>query len=239
MMITRHRLLFLLLSYWFLSLNLIGQDKNPPVTLVGQMSDVMWKGKLAGRIDLDTISNKVHLYGMGPLEFLRGEIVILDGQAYISTVLSDTSQLVKETFQVKAPFFAYANVNSWQEINLPDSITNHRKLESFLLHSYKKRSEPFLFKIEGIITQARIHVVNLPVGAKVSSPNEAHQGQVNYPLTHEKVQIIGFFSTKHQSIFTHHDTFVHMHLLTQDGMKMGHIDEVEFESEAIKMYVGE
>ncbi len=81
--------------------------------------------------------------------------------------------------------------------------------------------------MQGTISNALIHIQNLPKGAKVSSPEEAHQGQVNYELKDEEVEIIGFFSTKHQGIFTHHDSFLHMHLITKDKSKMGHLDELE------------
>ena len=61
----------------------------------------------------------------------------------------------------------------------------------------------------------------------MNSPQEAHQGQVNYELNDEDVAILGFFSTAHQGIFTHHDSYVHMHLITKDASKMGHLDELE------------
>ena len=80
-----------------------------------------------------------------------------------------------------------------------------------------------------------IHVQNLPEGTKVSSPEEAHQGQTNFTLKNEQVEIVGFFSTEHQGIFTHHDSYLHMHLLTTDESKMGHLDQVE--STEMKLYL--
>lgn len=62
----------------------------------------------------------------------------------------------------------------------------------------------------------------------MSSPKEAHQSQMNYELKNEDVEIIGFFSTEHQGIFTHHDSYLHMHLITKDIKKMGHLDEITF-----------
>ena len=62
---------------------------------------------------------------------------------------------------------------------------------------------------------------------KEDAGQEAHQGQVNYTLTNENVEIVGFYSTKHQGIFTHHDSFLHMHLITTDEQKMGHLDAVQ------------
>lgn len=62
-------------------------------------------------------------------------------------------------------------------------------------------------------------------------------GQVNYPLNNEQAEIIGFFSTEHKTIFTHHDTFLHIHLMTTDKQKMGHLDEVWFKKGRMKLYL--
>jgi acetolactate decarboxylase len=43
------------------------------------------------------------------------------------------------------------------------------------------------------------------------------------------VEIIGFFSTEHKGVFTHHDSFLHMHLITKDKEKMGHLDAATFD----------
>ena len=69
--------------------------------------------------------------------------------------------------------------------------------------------------------------------------DEAHNGQKNYDLQNEQADIIGFFSTKHQAIFTHHDTFLHMHLITVDRKKMGHLDEVLFKKGTISLFLPE
>ena len=85
---------------------LTAQQTTNEVKIVGEMKNVMWKGQLYGNIKLDTITNKTNLYGLGPLEYLSGEILIIDGKAYKSTVVSDTTMKVEETYDIKAPFFA-------------------------------------------------------------------------------------------------------------------------------------
>ena len=84
---------------------------------------------------------------------------------------------------------------------------------------------------------AEIHCQNLAPGSIVRSPKEAHAGQVNYSLTNETVDIIGFFSTQHQGVFTHHDSYVHMHLITQDEKQMGHLDHVEIIPADISLFL--
>lgn len=210
--------------------------------IVGAMKNVMWKGQLQGVIDLDTIKNQNYLYGMGPIEELIGEILILDGHFYQSKVVSDSSMIVMESSKVKAPFFAYQNIENWREIVLPDSIVDLKTLENYLIASKESfliagLSQPFFFKISAKIDEANIHIVNHPKGQKVKSPADAHKGQKNYILKSEEIEILGFFSTEHQTIFTHHDTFLHLHLITEDKTKMGHLESIRFKQGQIKFKI--
>lgn len=213
------------------------QQTTNEVKIVGEMKNVMWKGQLSGNIKLDTISKKTNLYGLGPVEYLAGEILIIDGKAYKSTVVSDTKMKVEETYDIKAPFFGYANITKWTEQTLPDSIQTIQQLEQYLDKVTKSSPRPFIFKLSGTVEQATIHIVNLPKGSKVSSPDEAHKGQKNYEIKNEQSEIIGFFSTEHKAIFTHHDTYLHMHLITTDRQKLGHLDEVLFKKGIMKLYL--
>lgn len=197
----------------------------------------MWKGQLQGSINLDTIKNKQRLYGLGPVEGLRGEILIIDGTAYKSTVVDDNNMMVEETFAVKAPFFVRGYVSHWEEKALPSEIRTLHDLEEYLNKLARKKDKPFVFRLTGGVEKASIHIVNLPEGSTVSSPAEAHRGQVNYSLENEQVEIVGFFSRNHQSVFTHHDTFMHLHLITKDKTKMGHLDSIMIKGGTMKLYM--
>lgn len=219
------------------SCNSTAQQTSNDVKIVGAMKNVMWKGQLYGNINLDTISNKQHLYGLGPVEYLAGELLIIDGKSYKSTVLTDTTMKVEETYNSIAPFFGYANIDKWTEQNSPDSVQTIQQLETYLDKITKSSKRPFIFKVTGVVGKAKIHIVNLPKGSKVSSPDEAHKGQTNYNLTNEQVEIVGFFSTEHKAIFTHHNTYLHIHLITIDRKKMGHLDELLLKKGTVKLYL--
>lgn len=205
------------------------------INIVGAMKNVMWKGELSGSINLDTISNKKGLYGLGPESYLTGELLINDGQSYVSKVTSDSTMMVEKRFDVSAPFLVYTNVTEWNEIELASSIKSIKDIEKLVDEKTTDLKRPFVFKLTGRILKAIIHIQNLPKGTKVSSPKEAHEGQTNYDLKDEEVTIIGFFSTEHKGIFTHHDSNIHLHLITNDERKMGHLDEVEIEN--MKLYL--
>jgi len=201
------------------------------------MKDVMWKGELFGKINLDTIRNKHHLFGFGPMAYLRGEILILDGVPYQSTVNDKQEILVEQADNILAPFFAYANIQNWNSISLPDQLRNLNDLEYFLDSICSDREMPFFFKLSGRIDSAHIHVVHLPEGSSVRSPEDAHQNIVHCRMGSSEVHIIGFYSRNHQTIFTHHDTNMHLHLITCDLKKMGHLESVTFNPQRIKFFI--
>lgn len=207
------------------------------VVIIGQMRDVMWRGELDSKIYLDTIKNKTGLYGLGPESGLAGELLIVDGKSFVSTVVDDTGMRVTESFQVGAPFFVYANAGSWKEIILPDEVQNLKQLERWMKTISSLKHKPFLFKLAGNVRSAVIHVQNLPPGSEVHSPTEAHKGQVNFRIENEKVDVVGFYSNRHYGIFTHHDTNMHLHLITKDRAKMGHLDSLQFNSNAVRLFI--
>ncbi|HRI80768.1 MAG TPA: hypothetical protein PLR06_14655 [Cyclobacteriaceae bacterium] len=55
--------------------------------------------------------------------------------------------MIHEGFDISAPFFVYANVDSWQKLQLPDYIFDNRDLESFLLKISESKGQPFVFKL--------------------------------------------------------------------------------------------
>lgn len=223
-----------LLAVVLISCNTTQKEKNtnktetyPSINIVGAMKNVMWKGELDSSINLDTISDKNGLYGLGPVSYLTGELLINNGKSYVSKVTSNATMTVEKTFKTTAPFFVYGNVTEWNEVDLPSYINTIQDLEKFIDKKTSKFKRPFAFKLIGQVSNAIIHIQNLPKETKVSSPDEAHQGQTNYNIENEDAEIIGFFSTEHKGVFTHHDSFLHMHLITKDESKMGHLDKLD------------
>ncbi len=213
------------------------KTKAGNVKVVGAMMNVMHKGELFGTIDIDTIKNKTHLYGLGPVEYLKGELTVVDGKSYKSTVAADGSIVVEETFKAKAPFFVYANVDQWKEVSLPDSVQTIPQLESFLDQATKEHARPFAFRLTADIENCEIHIVNQPKGTEVHSPDDVQKK--SFDVKNEKAELLGFFSTEHKGIFTHHDSFVHIHLLTADKKKMGHADNLMIKKRTAKLYIQE
>jgi acetolactate decarboxylase len=214
--------------------------RHPELRITSAMRNVMHDGELQGKISLDTITEKTNLYGLGPLEYLQGEVTILDGHPYVSRVGAGSTMQVEETWNIKAPFFVRTNVAKWKEMSIPRHVQTIPELEELLARITKDLgSSPFPFKLTATVESATIHIVNLPQGTVVHSHEEAHQGQQNYTLTHVPAEMIGFYSTGHAGVFTHHDRTTHIHLITADRTAMGHLDEMLLETGTAKLYLPE
>ena len=205
--------------FMFLSQILFSQNE---VVVTSKMSDVMWKGELSGKIDTESLTNE-NTYGIGPIEYLRGEILVFDGETYISYV-NENEELQVEKKLAKAPFFVHKLAEIFKEFNTPKSVIDLKSLEEFIDKKYKNLNTPFMFIAEGTWDMMDVHSVNLTEGKSVSNPRQAHEGMKNFIYQDIEGYIVGFFSRKHQTIFTHHDTFIHCHFISKDKSVMGHVD---------------
>ena len=206
------------------------------VKVVGKMRDVMWKGDLKGKIATDSLNNK-ETYGLGPIEFLKGEIVVFEGQTYVSKVIDSVSHQVTKIPSVRAPFFVYSTNSDLKVVEFNRENFTLKELEEYINSVYKDYDQPLLIRIDGLFDNIKVHSVNLPEGKKVSSPDEAHQGLTQYDFKNISGSLIGFFSRNHKAVFTHHDSFFHAHFISDDREVLGHIDELNLDSSQIKLQV--
>lgn len=214
---------------------MLGTVAQAQVRYTGAMREVMKQGKLQGQVRMDSLALP-GLYGIGPEAFLKGELLLWDGVPYTARVSEGKAMQVKVNQEAEAPFFVFAEVKQWQALELPDSVKNLPQLEAFLNRHFASSEQPFVFKLSGRAKVARTHLVNLPEGSKVSSPEEAHQGLVHHRLKNAEVDVLGFFSRKHQAVFTHHDSFMHLHLISTNRRFMGHLEEMQWKAGSLKLW---
>ena len=206
------------------------------IKVIGKMSDVMWKGDLKGKIATDSLNNK-RTYGLGPIEFLKGEILLFEGQTFVSKVIDSVSHQTIKIPSVRAPFFVYSTNSDLKVIEFNRENFTLKELEEYINSVYKDYDQPLLLRIDGLFDNIKLHSVNLPEGKKVSSPDEAHQGLTQYDFKNISGSLIGFFSRNHKAVFTHHDSFFHAHFISDDRKVLGHIDETDFNSSKVTLKV--
>jgi acetolactate decarboxylase len=206
------------------------------IKVVGEMRDVMWKGDLKGKIATDSLNYK-ETYGLGPIEFLKGEIVVFEGKTFVSKVIDRVSHQVTNIPSVRAPFFVYSTYSDLKVVEFTLDNYSLKEIEEHIDSVYKNYDQPLLIRIDGLFDNIKVHSVNLPEGKKVSSPDEAHQGLTQYDFKNISGSLIGFFSRNHKAVFTHHDSFFHAHFISDDRKVLGHIDETDFNSSKVTLKV--
>src|ERR1700758_2597947 len=72
---------------------------------IGAQRETIMNGKLAAALDLRTLAKAPHLYGIGPIEELRGEVTIADSRPSLARVGPDGAVRVAENFEAGVPFF--------------------------------------------------------------------------------------------------------------------------------------
>jgi len=222
--------ILLALSLTLLLVSCNNLHKTSSIEVVGQMRDVMWKGDLAGKISTDSLSDP-NAYGLGPIEYLSGEVLLFEGQTFISKVIDSAVHRVTPVTAVKAPFFVYSKESHLNSISVSPLELSLKSTEELIDALYLDYDKPLLVRIDGVFKKITVHSVNLPEGSSVSSPDQAHKGLTQYSYENLSGSIVGFFSRKHKAIFTHHDSFLHAHFISDDRSVMGHVDSVLFNSE--------
>ena len=209
-------------------LNPTESEKNDfKVEFSGALKNMMHKGDLSAYANLNDYKNIEHLYALGAVEELKGEILILDGIPYISSV--EENQLkIDNSFNHKASLLVNTVVQDWEEFEIHSEVSTYEDLEKCIAttaeQNNKSMSEPFPFMIVGKIDSLSWHVINWPEGDNEHS----HEKHISSGLhgTHKgiDVQILGFYSDRHHAIFTHHTTNMHLHFISRDKSKTGHVD---------------
>jgi acetolactate decarboxylase len=225
------KLITSLLVSLLISLNLEAQ-----VIHSGSMSQMGQNG-FSPSIGIDSLLTKEHLYGVGPYGKMQGELTILNGEPLIAFADEKGILTVSTDKQAKAPFFVYAYVKEWKtfeiEMKAESDTEIQEALESLAIAQGYDITIPFPFRILGEFDGLTIHVV-APRSPDVPGYKE---GASSYKFNYAAIagEIFGFYSQSGQGIYTHKDSFVHLHFSTKDQSKMGHIDAISIKPKKVKI----
>ena len=212
-------------------------DKKATATEVkysGALKTIM-TGSIQSVINLDSLSAKKQLYALGAVENLEGEIQIFDSKPSNSFVVDSTLKII-DSYQLKAALLVYAEVEEWDSYEI-SNITTKSDLEEKIFETAKSKGinieKPFPFLLEGTISSLDWHVINWKQGDTIHNHKKHKEAGLNGILRNTGVEILGFYSTKHKAVFTHHTTNMHMHFKTNDNNIAGHIDDLQLDNQLI------
>jgi len=228
-------LLIKLITTALLTSSLFAVCQTPNVKFYGALREIMFEGNLSGRVSLATLKEQPHLYGLGALKDLEGEILVLDGKAYISRV-ADGKVVISNAMEDEAALLVTAQVVSWSAHPISDAIENMDQLES-LINKYAISAglapdKPFPFRIEGNAQSAEWHVIKWPAG-DTHHTHAKHKASGLHGKITGTIEVLGFYSEHHKAIFTHHTRNSHLHVLNQAQTLAGHLDNLALTANAV------
>ena len=199
----------------------------------GALMEMMHEGKLQSRVKLQITIGKSGLYGLGALEDLSGEVMVWDGALWVSQPDSKGGAVATSISQTSlgAALLVSAGVKAWQSTKVNKNV-DFKDLDAFIESEARAAGldtrEAFPFLIEGAAPLLNWHVID---GSKITSEAHGHQEHmktaVKGNLPNVSVKILGFYSSQHRGIFTHHDSDTHLHVLAEGAKVMGHVDRIK------------
>lgn len=195
----------------------------------GALKNMMHKGDISAKSNLSDLKNLEHIYALGALENLKGEIQIFDGKPY-NTMVKDKTLAFDQSYTKKATLLVYASVREWNAIVIPNDICTYEQLEVFIEQEAVKNqidaNSPFPFLIEGKAKSFDWHVIDWKEGDTEHSHEKHINSGLHGTIRNRQVKILGFYSSAHHAIFTHHTTNMHIHVKTIDNKIAGHVDDL-------------
>jgi acetolactate decarboxylase len=200
---------------------------------------VEWKGLLrdthggdiSGKATLADLPRSPQLYAIGPAAGLAGEITIIDGRLFLAKVRSGSIDTSSD-YQGQASFLVWATVPQWQDaVPIGQTVVNAVDLERLIETKARlaglDTDKPFPFLLQGRFNSVKYHVV-LPPSAQGMHGSSASptDSQLDLRAGGKSGTVIGFFSKKHEGVFTHRGSYSHLHVSLEDG-NSGHVDDLE------------
>lgn len=197
------------------------------------MSKIGKENRVDADILVDTI-NYANLYVLGPVENLRGEIIIWNNKRYIAALTDDKKPMVqKNTKNLKAIFLAYANVSNWDTLVIKDNISSLQQLQILISKSASKNgidtSTAFPFLIFARVAKGKGHIMFKDTTEIIMNAEVLKAAKNINTFEGIDARMLGFYSQNHQTIFTAQGSFVHIHYLLSNKFQAGHLDEIIFD----------
>ena len=207
----------------------ISNDKEVEVHHYGALKNMMHKGDLSLKVTLDELKDINHLYALGAVENLKGEVLILDGipsVSYIESTDSLKTMMIDRTFDKNACLLVMASVEDWESINIPNTVVTYEEFEGYVAETAAEKGidieKPFPFMIEGLAKSFDWHIIDWPENDTEHSHEKHIYSGLYGTLENQTVEMLGFYSNKHHAIFTHHSTNMHVHVKSDKAT--GHAD---------------
>ena len=197
----------------------------------GELRAIMHEGRTGPAVRVGDVVPGPHAYGLGALSELRGEVTVIDDVVWTAYPRDDGTAEVRSdsASDESAALFVVAKVPRWRRVVLEADIASDgldAAIEQLAMAAGVDTTQPFPVRISGALTELRWHVVD---GSKLS-PGSSHADHartaVSGVVPEVTGELVGFFSTQHQGVFTHRGSSTHFHVVVAAARLTGHVDGV-------------
>jgi acetolactate decarboxylase len=203
------------------------------VRVFGSLHAMMHEGATGPVVALSDATRGAHAYAIGALSELRGEVTIVDGDAWIAVAEEDGRvSTTRDAAGESAALLVATNVASWSETVVTADIAFadlDAAIERAALAAGRDLTRPLPVLVEGPLAELTSHVID---GRRLAPGGDhaAHaQASVRATQAHANGTLIGFFSKSHEGVFTHLGSFTHFHVVVPASGVSGHVDHVTIE----------
>lgn len=220
---------FLILLVWLPLHKVLAQSEL--VNVRGTLFKIMRGNDFSTHVRLDTLERK-NLYALGPIADLKGEIAILNGQMLISSKNTEGDVSTDTTAQHDAAMLVFSYVKAWDTLNISEKVNGFEQLQNLIEKAAKQQGrqldKPFPFLIKTRVQSLNYHIIDWQKGTAHTMDNHK-QFALKQVLKDVEVTLLGFYSDHHHSIFTHHTTNMHIHVVSEKPSLAAHVDNLEID----------
>lgn len=205
---------------------------NPPVEIHGALRELMHDRRTGPVVEVSRATGSPDSVAVGALAGLTGEVTVLDGEAWLSYAEADgTARTVRtRTPADSAALLVVGRLPNAQWVTLEEDVPLAMladRIEALAQARGVDVSRPVPFTLEGPLQDLAWHVVD---GRKLQSGPSSHQAHAAAGVQGQRASttgvLVGFYSSQHHGIFTHHDSDTHVHVVLAEENASGHVDGV-------------
>lgn len=200
-----------------------------PVQSFGHFSQMVQEDDASGHFPLSSIQSDSHLYGLGPLAHLAGEIIIIDGDVFISSAHNNGQVIAREP-EHQAAFLALAQVTEWHAVTIEQPLTKPQ-FEAMIKTQAKamglSMDKAFPFLVKGHYANLTWHVVTSLV-PRLQRIAGQHANKQFFNEAQALGTFVGFYTGQQLSgVISHPKKPFHIHYLNQHKTQAGHVDDYQ------------
>ncbi|MCA8979502.1 MAG: acetolactate decarboxylase [Planctomycetes bacterium] len=203
---------------------------DPELRSWGELRRVLRGGEVEGRVELEAECRPGD-FGLGALEGLAGEVLVRDGEAWVSRSAADGTLEPARRAQPgeRATLLVLAQVDEWTEVRLPE-LDGLAALETAVADEARRAGvdtdRPFVFLLDGTVVDLELHVLNGACPFAQPPPPPEHMPH-RARIQGRTLQLLGIYAQGAEGVLTHHGRASHVHCLSEGATPVvGHVDEL-------------